>query len=168
MKLTHNTVYDNINKIPYYNKNYEWDYSPIGNKDCSSYPACEQELVEGCPWECRYGKKTQDYIIDGMGVYVSARLGRTNVITLHYTNRNLGGVTTHPRHALPYDCKTREARHLATHPSRMRVFMHSGRAARDAHTHTRKHGFMKNTQPHPHPQCTHMIIQHQGPHARTD
>ena len=71
MKLTHNTVYDNINKIPYYNKNYDWDYSPIGNKDCSSYPACEQELVEGCPWECRYGKKTQDYIIDGMGVYVT-------------------------------------------------------------------------------------------------
>jgi len=71
MKLTYNTVYDNINKVPYYNPNYAWDYSPIGNQDCSSFSACEQELVEGCPWECRYGKKTQDYIIDGMGVYVT-------------------------------------------------------------------------------------------------
>jgi len=71
MRLTNNLVYDNINKIPYYNPNYAWDYSPIGNEDCSSYSACEQELVEGCPWECRYGKKTQDYIIDGMGVYVT-------------------------------------------------------------------------------------------------
>ena len=71
MRLTNNLVYDNINKIPYYNPNYAWDYSPIGNEDCSSYSACEQELIEGCPWECRYGKKTQDYIIDGMGVYVT-------------------------------------------------------------------------------------------------
>jgi len=71
MRLTNNRVYDNINKIPYYNPNYAWDYSPIGNEDCSSYEACEQELVEGCPWECRYGKKTQDYIVDGMGVYVT-------------------------------------------------------------------------------------------------
>ena len=66
MRLTNNIVYDNINKIPYYNPSYAWDYSPIGNEDCSSYSACAQELIEGCPWECRYGKKTQDYIIDGM------------------------------------------------------------------------------------------------------
>mmetsp|Transcript_27583 Transcript_27583/g.41731 ORF Transcript_27583/g.41731 Transcript_27583/m.41731 type:complete len:585 (-) Transcript_27583:1085-2839(-) len=71
MKLMYNTVYDNINKVPYYNPNYAWNYSPIGNHDCSTYTACEQELIEGCPWECRYGKKTQDYIIDGMGVYVT-------------------------------------------------------------------------------------------------
>ena len=71
MRLTNNTVYDNMNKIPYYNPSYAWDYTPIGNEDCSSYSACFQELIEGCPWECRYGKKTQDYIIDGMGVYVT-------------------------------------------------------------------------------------------------
>lgn len=71
MKLTNNTVYDNVNKIPYYNPNYAWDYSPIGGLDCGTYPSCEQEMVEGCPWQCRYGKKTQDYIIDGMGVYVT-------------------------------------------------------------------------------------------------
>jgi len=69
MILTNSVVYDNVNKIPYYNASYLWDYSSIGNKDCS-IPACEQELQE-CPWECRYGKKTQDYIIDGMGVYVT-------------------------------------------------------------------------------------------------
>lgn len=68
MKLTNNTVYDNVNKIPYYNPNYAWDYSPIGGLECASYSACEQEVIEGCPWQCRYGKKTQDYIIDGMGV----------------------------------------------------------------------------------------------------
>eukprot|EP00586_Coscinodiscus_wailesii_P001337 CAMPEP_0172488786 /NCGR_PEP_ID=MMETSP1066-20121228/18518_1 /TAXON_ID=671091 /ORGANISM="Coscinodiscus wailesii, Strain CCMP2513" /LENGTH=651 /DNA_ID=CAMNT_0013256243 /DNA_START=59 /DNA_END=2014 /DNA_ORIENTATION=- len=71
MRLTNNIVYDNINKIPYYNPSYAWDYTPIGGEDCSSYSACFQELTEGCPWECRYGKKTQDYIIDGMGVYVT-------------------------------------------------------------------------------------------------
>lgn len=71
MRLVGNTVYDNVNKIPYYNPNYEWDYTPIGGEDCSSYPACEAGLVEGCPWECRYGKASQDYIIDGMGVYVT-------------------------------------------------------------------------------------------------
>jgi parallel beta-helix repeat protein len=71
MRLVNNFVYDNVNKIPYYNPNYAWDYSPIGGQNCGSYPACEQELVEGCPWECRYGKKTQDYIVDGMGVYVT-------------------------------------------------------------------------------------------------
>ncbi|KAL9185786.1 hypothetical protein ACHAXT_003563 [Thalassiosira profunda] len=71
MRLVNNVVYDNVNKIPYYNPNYDWDYSPIGGEDCASYAACQQELVEGCPWQCRYGKKTQDYIIDGMGVYVT-------------------------------------------------------------------------------------------------
>mmetsp|Transcript_16663 Transcript_16663/g.36091 ORF Transcript_16663/g.36091 Transcript_16663/m.36091 type:complete len:650 (-) Transcript_16663:163-2112(-) len=71
MRLVGNLVYDNVNKIPYYNPNYAWNYSPIGSEDCSVFPACEAELVEGCPWECRYGKKTQDYIVDGMGVYVT-------------------------------------------------------------------------------------------------
>jgi len=59
MKLTGNTVYGNINKIPYYNPSYSWDYSPIGGLNCSSYGACQVEEVDGCPWQCRYGKKTQ-------------------------------------------------------------------------------------------------------------
>ena len=59
MRLVGNVVYDNINKVPYYNPNYAWDYSPIGGYDCGSYAACEAEEVDGCPWECRYGKKTQ-------------------------------------------------------------------------------------------------------------
>lgn len=71
MVITRNVVYDNVNKIPYYNKNYAWDYSPIGGKNCSSYPACEMGKIKNCPWQCRYGKKTQDYIIDGSGVYVT-------------------------------------------------------------------------------------------------
>lgn len=29
------------------------------------------EEIKNCPWQCRYGKKTQDYIIDGSGVYVT-------------------------------------------------------------------------------------------------
>jgi len=70
MRLLNNTVYNNINKVPYYNPNYDWDYSPL-KSNCGSYSACEQELVEDCPWQCRYGHKTQDYIIDGMGVYVT-------------------------------------------------------------------------------------------------
>ena len=59
MRLVNNVVYDNVNKIPYYHPNYDWDYSPIGGEDCASYAACQQQLVEGCPWQCRYGKKTQ-------------------------------------------------------------------------------------------------------------
>jgi len=56
----------------YYNKKYAWDHTPIGgNLDCSNYSSCEQGLVEDCPWQCRYGKATQDYIIDGSGVYVT-------------------------------------------------------------------------------------------------
>lgn len=71
MIMTRNTVHGNVNKIPYYNPNYAWDYSPIGGLDCGSYAACEAGLVEGCPWQCRYGKVSQDYIIDGQGVYVT-------------------------------------------------------------------------------------------------
>merc|ERR1719183_1942079 len=67
-----------MNRIPYYNKKYAWDYSPIGSTVCGDEPACESESVSGCPasgcecpYTCRYGKNTQDFIIDGMGVYVS-------------------------------------------------------------------------------------------------
>mmetsp|Transcript_28601 Transcript_28601/g.42298 ORF Transcript_28601/g.42298 Transcript_28601/m.42298 type:complete len:488 (+) Transcript_28601:87-1550(+) len=70
MYITGNTVYDNVNKVPYYNPNYAWDYSPIGNLDCGSYAGCKNE-DETCPWQCKYGKKSQDYIIDGSGVYVT-------------------------------------------------------------------------------------------------
>lgn len=70
MIMRGNTVHDNINKVPYYNPNYAWDYSPIGSEDCSSYPECEAGN-SSCPWTCRYGKAYQDYIIDGMGVYVT-------------------------------------------------------------------------------------------------
>jgi len=71
MRLIGNTVFDNMNKVPYYNPNYAWDYSPIGNYDCSIFLACQNREIDGCPWECRYGKESQDYIVDGMGVYVT-------------------------------------------------------------------------------------------------
>mmetsp|Transcript_36441 Transcript_36441/g.109456 ORF Transcript_36441/g.109456 Transcript_36441/m.109456 type:complete len:691 (-) Transcript_36441:309-2381(-) len=77
MTLARNEVYGNINKIPYYNPNYDWDYSPIGGYDCGAVDACDpsspsySNTLEDCPWQCRYGKSTQNYIIDGMGVYVT-------------------------------------------------------------------------------------------------
>jgi len=80
MMLRNNIVYKNMNKIPYYNKKYEWDYSPIGGLTCGDYAACKTENTDGCaggsgtcecPWQCRYGKISQDYIVDGMGVYVT-------------------------------------------------------------------------------------------------
>jgi len=51
MRLVGNTVYDNLNKIPYYNPNYAWDYSPIGNYDCSIFSACENGEIDG--WKVR-------------------------------------------------------------------------------------------------------------------
>lgn len=77
MTLARNEVYGNVNKIPYYNPNYDWDYSPIGGYDCGLIAACNPDAPEfadtlvDCPWQCRYGKSTQNYIIDGMGVYVT-------------------------------------------------------------------------------------------------
>merc|ERR1719221_2411946 len=59
-----------MNRVPYYNPNYAWDYSPIGGGLNCSVPACEAGTSE-CPWQCRYGKLSQDYIIDGQGVYVT-------------------------------------------------------------------------------------------------
>jgi len=82
MILRNNKVHGNMNKIPYYNNNYAWDYTPLGSHACSSDPACKSEADAGkctggcqCPWQCRYGKSTQDYIIDGMGVYVTRNSG---------------------------------------------------------------------------------------------
>lgn len=82
MMLRNNKVYDNMNRIPYYNKKYAWDYSPIGATKCANEPSCESEAKAGqctgectCPWTCRYGKITQDYIIDGQGVYVTRNSG---------------------------------------------------------------------------------------------
>lgn len=79
MIMRNNLVHENMNKIPYYNPNYAWDYSPISSGvDCSSAAGCYQENTNGCdasgcvcPYQCRYGKRSQDYIIDGMGVYVT-------------------------------------------------------------------------------------------------
>lgn len=51
MRLVGNTVYDNMNKVPYYNPNYAWDYSPIGSYDCSIFSACENGEVDG--WKVR-------------------------------------------------------------------------------------------------------------------
>ena len=39
--------------------------------NCSSYPDCDEGNMENCPWKCRYGKETQNYIIDGNGVYLT-------------------------------------------------------------------------------------------------
>jgi len=69
MSIRYNEVHDNRNQIPYYNKKYEYNYSPIGSSDCEQ-DACKNWQMD-CPWDCRYGKKTQDYIIDGQGVYVT-------------------------------------------------------------------------------------------------
>ena len=89
MRLNDNLVYDNINKVPYYNPNYDWDYSPIaGNIDCSSNSSCQQGNIIGCQWQCRYGKTNQDYIIDGMGVYVT----RNNQSYLHGRMELMGNV----------------------------------------------------------------------------
>jgi len=85
MMLRRNKVYMNMNRIPYYNKSYKWSYAPIGSYDCSeSQYNCEDENTNGCgdqkddgttactcPWQCRYGKLSQDYVIDGQGVYVT-------------------------------------------------------------------------------------------------
>jgi len=81
MILRNNKVYRNMNKIPYYNKSYKWYKAPIGNYDCKTINngICESENTDGCatpgdcqcPWQCRYGKISQDYIIDGQGVYVT-------------------------------------------------------------------------------------------------
>ena len=70
MRLNRNIVHDNMNKIPYYNPNYAWNESPIGRYDCSDFPGCKTEvdsflvdypnlIQSDCPWECRYGKRTQ-------------------------------------------------------------------------------------------------------------
>ena len=68
-------VYENMNKIPYYNKNYAYDYFPIGKDQCKDptdlaackalYDCCgptkkyccdNAEKKATCPWQCRYGK----------------------------------------------------------------------------------------------------------------
>lgn len=51
MRITDNKVYDNMNKVPYYNKTYQ------GLGKCSNGQT--------------YGCKSQDYIIDGSGCYIT-------------------------------------------------------------------------------------------------
>jgi poly(3-hydroxybutyrate) depolymerase len=57
MTINYNEVYDNINKIPYYNANYDDPQYLIDNQ---MHVAREY-----------YGSKNQTFIIDGSGVYVS-------------------------------------------------------------------------------------------------
>jgi hypothetical protein len=73
MVMRRNRVYDNLNKVPYYNPQYAWNYSPI-KSDCNldqCNPDSPSFSISGCPWQCRYGKSYQDYVIDGQGVYVT-------------------------------------------------------------------------------------------------
>jgi len=75
MIMRRNKVYDNMNKMPYYNSKYKWNSSPIAsNVDCN-INECNPDEKEFdlmvCPWQCHYGKDYQDYIVDGMGVYVT-------------------------------------------------------------------------------------------------
>jgi len=117
MIMRRNFVFDNVNKIPYFNKKYAYNYSPIASADCS-VAACKDQK-EGCPWDCRYGKITQDYIIDGQGVYVTRNAktylkGRMmlsdnvayrngiNGVVFHRTNRGLvSGNTVYDNGVVP-------------------------------------------------------------------
>jgi parallel beta-helix repeat protein len=122
MIMRKNKVYNNMNKIPYYNKNYAYDYFPIGKdkcKDATDLAACktlyqccgpnDQSCCEdttkkwACPWQCRYGKASQDYVIDGQGVYVT----RNSDTYLHGTmelsdniayNNGINGLVFHRTH----------------------------------------------------------------------
>jgi hypothetical protein len=75
MIMRRNKVYDNLNKMPYYNSKYKWNSSPIStNVDCTIAECNPDETdfnLRVCPWQCHYGKEYQDYICDGMGVYVT-------------------------------------------------------------------------------------------------
>jgi parallel beta-helix repeat protein len=88
--MRNNKVYNNMNRMPYYNPNYAWNYFPIGKQYCTPdeaqtackalYQCCgpsdqsccaDTTKKYACPWQCRYGKASQDYVIDGQGVYVT-------------------------------------------------------------------------------------------------
>jgi len=105
MIMRNNKVYDNMNKVPYFNPNYAWNYYPIGKQYCvdekeggaceTLYQCCNkddtsccnnQEMKNSCPWQCRYGKASQDYVIDGQGVYVTR-----NSDTYHSGTMELSG-----------------------------------------------------------------------------
>ena len=58
MRITHNKTYDNINKIPYFNKTY------MNNGTCDGVTASSSRSD-------KYGCDVQDYIIDGSGCYIT-------------------------------------------------------------------------------------------------
>ena len=58
MRITHNKTYDNINKIPYFNKTY------MNNGTCNGVTANSSKSD-------KYGCDVQDYIIDGSGCYIT-------------------------------------------------------------------------------------------------
>ena len=58
MRITHNRTYDNINKIPYFNKTY------IDNGTCNGVTANSSKSD-------KYRCDVQDYIIDGSGCYIT-------------------------------------------------------------------------------------------------
>jgi hypothetical protein len=58
MRITHNRTYDNINKIPYFNKTY------MNNGTCNGVTANSSKSD-------KYGCDVQDYIIDGSGCYIT-------------------------------------------------------------------------------------------------
>merc|ERR1711939_678445 len=105
--IRNNKVYDNINKIPYYNKNYAWDYSPIGSAVCKDHAACNPDSNDyspsDCPVTCRYGKDIQDYIIDGQGVYVTRNsdtylVGRMEMSGNEAYGNGINGLVYHRTH----------------------------------------------------------------------
>ena len=58
MRITYNRTYDNINKIPYFNKTY------MNNGTCNGVTANSSKSD-------KYGCDVQDYIIDGSGCYIT-------------------------------------------------------------------------------------------------
>ena len=58
------------------------------NINCSHFSACEAGLVEGCPWECRYGKKTQGEFgvhLDEYEVHPADRMESTRFLPIACT-----------------------------------------------------------------------------------
>ena len=83
--ISNNTVYENQNKIPYYNSNYD---DPQYLIDKQMHVAREN-----------YGSKLQDFIIDGSGVYVSRNLdythGRMELAFNKCYKNGINGVVVH-------------------------------------------------------------------------
>ena len=50
MSIRYNEVHDNRNQIPYYNKKYEYNYSPIGSSDCEQDACKNWQMVYARLW----------------------------------------------------------------------------------------------------------------------